>query len=100
MQSLQQTGTLAEYLDFWLDHARGRVRAKTWEAYECLVRAHAWKLLPPLPLPLACGAARSWASAGAISLPVTRPLKWHEPCNGLQRADPSMSYRRLRGQDA
>jgi hypothetical protein len=27
-----------EYLDAWLAHVRGRVRQKTWEGYEALLR--------------------------------------------------------------
>lgn len=41
MQPDLNTGTFGQYLDFWLDHARGRVRTKTWEGYECLIRVHA-----------------------------------------------------------
>lgn len=32
--------TLAAYLDTWLAHARGRVRAKTWQGYECMIRLY------------------------------------------------------------
>lgn len=32
---------VGEYLDAWLAHVRGRVRIRTWEGYECLIRVHA-----------------------------------------------------------
>lgn len=32
---------VGEYLDAWLDHVRGRVRVRTWEGYECLIRVNA-----------------------------------------------------------
>jgi integrase len=50
MATLEKTGTFADYLDFWLDHARGRVRAKTWEGYECLIRVHARPALGQIAL--------------------------------------------------
>lgn len=50
MQPEEETGTFGQYLDFWLDHARGRVRAKTWEGYECLVRVHAKPALGDIAL--------------------------------------------------
>jgi integrase len=33
--------TVASYLNRWLAHMKGRVRARTWEGYEYLVRLHA-----------------------------------------------------------
>jgi integrase len=33
--------SLGEYLDAWLAHVRGRVRQKTWEGYEGLIRLYA-----------------------------------------------------------
>ena len=31
----------ADYLQAWLGHTKGRVRARTWQGYESLVRCHA-----------------------------------------------------------
>ena len=32
--------SLGDYLDSWLAHVRGRVRAKTYDGYECLIRLY------------------------------------------------------------
>lgn len=37
--------TVAEYLERWLDHARTRVRPRTWVRYESLVRVHVVPLI-------------------------------------------------------
>jgi hypothetical protein len=39
------TGT-GEYLAQWLAHVRGRVRTKTYEGCEALIRRYAFPLLP------------------------------------------------------
>jgi integrase len=39
-----------EYLDAWLAHVRGRVRVKTWEGYEALLRLYARPALGDVPL--------------------------------------------------
>ncbi len=57
-----ETGTLGDYLGFWLDHAKGRVRAKTWDGYECLIRVHA---LPAL---------------GDVAVPTSPPLRSRACC--------------------
>ena len=36
-----QEETVGSYLSSWLQHSRTRVRAKTYEGYECLVRLYA-----------------------------------------------------------
>lgn len=44
MQLAQPTETpprVGSYLDDWLAHVAGRVRVKTWEGYECLIRLYA-----------------------------------------------------------
>jgi integrase len=38
---IDRSPSFGEYLDAWLAHARGRVRQKTWEGYENLIRIHA-----------------------------------------------------------
>src|SRR5262245_15397216 len=43
-------GSVAEYLDRWLTHCRGRVRAVTYEGYESVLRQHALPVLGDLPL--------------------------------------------------
>ena len=42
--------SLGEYLDDWLAHAKGRVRRKTWEGYEGLIRLYARPNLGDQPL--------------------------------------------------
>lgn len=42
--------TVGVYLDQWLAHARGRVRAKTHDGYGCLIRLYALPHLGPVPL--------------------------------------------------
>jgi integrase len=42
--------TTGEYLQQWLGHAKGRVRATTYEGYEALVRCHAMAALGSVPL--------------------------------------------------
>ena len=42
--------SVGEYLAGWLAHARGRVRAVTYEGYEVLLRRHALPVLGDLPL--------------------------------------------------
>ena len=42
--------TVGSYLGRWLSHARGRVRPKTFDGYEALVRCHANPALGHLPL--------------------------------------------------
>ena len=41
---------LAGYLASWLAHMRGRVRQKTWQSYESLIRVHALPVLGEMPL--------------------------------------------------
>lgn len=41
---------LDAYLDFWLDHVRGRVRGRTWEGYEAICRIHIRPNLGVTPL--------------------------------------------------
>ena len=43
-------GSVEAYLRRWLAHARGRVRAVTYEGYEALLRLHALPQLGDLPL--------------------------------------------------
>ncbi len=47
---LEKDESLASFLDAWLDHAAGRVRAKTWQGYECLIRLYARPVLGDLSL--------------------------------------------------
>jgi Phage integrase, N-terminal SAM-like domain len=42
--------TVDEYLAQWLDHARGRVRARTFQGYEGLIRLYAVPSLRDVPL--------------------------------------------------
>lgn len=42
---IDRSPSFGEYLDAWLAHARGRVRQKTWEGYENLIRIHAKPVL-------------------------------------------------------
>jgi hypothetical protein len=42
--------TVGSYLGDWLSHMAGRVRLKTLEGYEALIRRHALPHLGPLPL--------------------------------------------------
>ena len=42
--------TTGSYLARWLEHARGRVRACTYEGYESLLRLHAMPALGEVPL--------------------------------------------------
>ena len=42
--------TVGEYLDTWLAHARVRVRAATFDGYECLLRCHVPPDMRALPL--------------------------------------------------
>jgi integrase len=42
--------TVAGYLQEWLSHMRGRVRPRTWEGYEALVRIHAIPGIGAVPL--------------------------------------------------
>ena len=46
----QETGTVGEYLDQWLAHVRGRVRARTWQGYEGVIRLYALPRLSSLEL--------------------------------------------------
>ncbi|MEX0755741.1 MAG: site-specific integrase [Actinomycetota bacterium] len=39
-QELPEDDTLGTYLARWLTHMRSRVRARTWQGYECLIRCH------------------------------------------------------------
>lgn len=41
---------LGAYLDLWLSHARGRVRAKTLQGYESMLRLYVRPALGPVPL--------------------------------------------------
>lgn len=45
-----QDPSLAHYLKEWLAHARGRVRATTYQGYEYLIRVHAVPALGEVPL--------------------------------------------------
>jgi integrase len=40
-QPTEPSSSLGSYLDDWLAHVAGRVRAKTWQGYECLIRLYA-----------------------------------------------------------
>ncbi|OFW72092.1 MAG: hypothetical protein A2Y55_12560 [Actinobacteria bacterium RBG_16_68_12] len=42
--------SLGSYLDGWLAHVAGRVRAKTWQGYECVIRLYAVPALGEVPL--------------------------------------------------
>ncbi len=42
--------TLADYLDQWLSHSRGRVRAKIHDGYRGLIRLYAAPALGRIPL--------------------------------------------------
>jgi integrase len=46
----ERSPSLGEYLDTWLAHVRGRVRRKTWEGYEALIRLHVKAHLGDRPL--------------------------------------------------
>ena len=41
---------VAAYFDQWLAHVPTRVRIKTWEGYEALLRLHATPALGAIPL--------------------------------------------------
>src|SRR6266496_2604890 len=43
--------SVGDYLADWLSHSRGRVRPKTYEGYEGLIRLYALPRLGPVPLP-------------------------------------------------
>jgi len=45
-----QDPSLGHYLQEWLAHARGRVRATTYTGYECLIRCYAVPALGEVPL--------------------------------------------------
>jgi integrase len=45
-----QEQSVASYLDAWLAHTAGRVRVKTWQGYECLIRLYARPALGELAL--------------------------------------------------
>ncbi len=47
---LEEEPSLGSYLETWLAHVRGRVRAKTWQGYEALIRLYAQPALGELPL--------------------------------------------------
>ena len=47
---LDQTLDVGTYLQSWLDHARGRVRQKTWQTYESMIRTRVGEDLRALPL--------------------------------------------------
>jgi integrase len=49
-ESPSDESTVGEYLEQWLAHAKGRVRATTYEGYESLVRLHAAPALGEIPL--------------------------------------------------
>ena len=42
--------TVASYLELWLAHVHERVRATTYEGYECLLRCHVPGELEAMPL--------------------------------------------------
>ncbi len=46
----EEEASLGSYLEGWLAHVRGRVRAKTWQGYEALIRLYAQPALGELPL--------------------------------------------------
>lgn len=48
--TLDPPASFGVYLEDWLAHIAGRVRAKTWQGYECLIRLHARPHLGNLPL--------------------------------------------------
>jgi len=48
--SALQTASMSEYLARWLDHMRGRVRAKTWDGYEGSIRLYALPALGEVSL--------------------------------------------------
>jgi integrase len=50
----ERVGTVRSYLDFWLDHAKGRVRAKTHDGYRGLIRLYAIDALGSMPLEDLC----------------------------------------------
>lgn len=39
--STDEPETVGQYLTQWLSHARGRVRGRTWQGYEGLIRLYA-----------------------------------------------------------
>jgi integrase len=45
-----ESPSLGSYLYSWLAHVKGRVRAKTFEGYECLIRLYAKPVIGDLPL--------------------------------------------------
>lgn len=47
---VQEEASLGSYLDDWLAHVSGRVRAKTWQGYEGLIRLYARPSLGEVPL--------------------------------------------------
>src|SRR5438445_602959 len=42
--------SLGEYLGAWLSHLKGRVRARTYHGYECLIRLYVKPHLSEMPL--------------------------------------------------
>jgi integrase len=44
------TGTAGDYLARWLEHAKGRVRARTYQGYEGLIRLYAVPSIGEIPL--------------------------------------------------
>lgn len=53
MLAVQEVGTevlTGDYLSQWLRHCRGRLRSKTHEGYEGLIRLYALPALGPIPL--------------------------------------------------
>lgn len=44
-QRLDQEPSFSEYMGDWLSHQKGRVRQKTWQAYESMFRCHAEPVL-------------------------------------------------------
>ena len=44
------SGSTEAYLGGWLAHARGRIRARTYQGYEGLIRLYALPFLGELPL--------------------------------------------------
>ena len=47
---VKEDETLGSYLEQWLAHVKGRVRATTYEGYRTLVRRHALPRLGAVPL--------------------------------------------------
>lgn len=44
-QALEEGPSFGEYLADWLSHQKGRVRQKTWQGYESIIRCHALPVL-------------------------------------------------------